>query len=75
MWNYRVMKRNFNQEKQFAIYEVYYDDNGNPNAWSMEPMYICGETLEELMEDFKHYSSAFDKPVLDYNELEKEFKK
>ena len=71
-WNYRILKRTFdNDEIQFALYEVYYTKRGKIEYWTEEPVYICGENLKELVEEFKHYAAAFEKPVLDYNELER----
>lgn len=72
-WNYRVMRRNLQGEDQFAIYEVYYNKRGKVKMWSSDPVFICGETLKELVKDFKLYAKAFEKPVLDYNELEEKF--
>lgn len=71
-WNYRVMKRSFQNEDQYAIYEVYYDKHDKIKMWSSEPIYICGESLEELVKDFQLYAKAFEQPILDYNELEKQ---
>jgi hypothetical protein len=76
-WNYRVIKRAFKTpagytEVQHAVYEVYYDEDGSVKAWSMKPTYIVGETLDELKDDLKRYSAAFDKPILDWDELEKQ---
>ena len=78
-WDYRVIKRTFKMpsgylEIQHAIYEVYYDEDGNVNTWSANPMYIAGETLDELRDDLKRYSAAFDRPILDWDELEKQLK-
>ena len=74
-WDYRVMKRTFKKEIQFAIYEVYYNENDKVELFSEEPMYIYGETLKELKRDLKYYKDAFKKPVLNYNKLEKRIKK
>lgn len=78
-WNYRVMKRTYKgmnyEEDAYDIYEVYYNDNGEVKNWSESPTYPHGETLEELKEDIKRYEEALNKPVLDYDELEKKFEK
>jgi len=75
-WNYRIIKRIFTMpggrlETQYAIYEVYYGEGGDIKAWSEVPMYVAGETLDELKDDFSRFQKAFEKPVLDWEELEK----
>jgi hypothetical protein len=49
----------------FAIYEVYYDDDGRPEARTEEPVSPAGETREELEEDLAWYLRALQEPVLD----------
>jgi hypothetical protein len=49
----------------FAIYEVYDDDNGRPEARTEEPAHPAGETLEELADDLQAYQEALQQPVLD----------
>lgn len=73
-WNYRVLRRLYEMpdgrhEAQFAIYEVYYDHDGRPNACSMEPLYPAGESMEELRRDVAAYVAALDLPVLDYEAI------
>jgi len=70
MWNYRVIKK----DQQFAIYEVYYDDHGEPFAFTEEPCHPYGESPEELAEDMGYFQEALTLPVLDYEELEKQCK-
>lgn len=53
-------------EYDLSVYEVYYDDNGEPEMHSMEPDSPHGETLEELRDDVKHYLIALDRPVLNF---------
>ena len=66
-WNYRVRNVNGN----YGIYEVYYDKNGKPNAWSQDPMEPYGESLEELKDDLKRMMTAFEKPLFDYEKEKK----
>lgn len=73
-WNYRVLKRTYplpngESEIDYAIYEVYYNVNGEPNACSKNPMYIRGDSIEELKADLELYKQAFNKPILDYHSL------
>jgi hypothetical protein len=60
-WNYRVV----NNKGNFGIYEVYYDENGNANAWSQDPMEPYGESLEELRADLKRMLMALERPLFD----------
>jgi hypothetical protein len=64
-WNYRVIHTTDGEEEFFAIYEVYYDDNGRPEARTEEPAHPAGETLEELADDLQAYQAALQQPVLD----------
>ena len=67
-WNYRVIVR----DGEFAIHEVYYDDAGNIEAFTDEPVYPAGESVEELHKDVEYYQHALRQPVLDYHELSKQ---
>jgi len=53
----------------YAIYEVYYDENGEPVAVTERPVWPAGDTLEELAEDVRLYVRALRKPVLDYEDI------
>jgi hypothetical protein len=64
-WNYRVVRTTDGEEESFAIYEVYYDDDGRPEACTEDPAHPSGETLEELAEDLTYYQAALSQPVLD----------
>jgi len=47
-WNYRVVHTVNGAVETFAIYEVFYDDQGEPEARTEHPSYPAGETLEEF---------------------------
>jgi hypothetical protein len=64
-WSYRVVRTTHGQEESFAIYEVYYDDDGHPEARTENPAHPAGETFEELTEDLRYYQAALQEPVLD----------
>jgi hypothetical protein len=70
MWDYRVIKKEILGEDSFTIHEVYYDLDGKPYLVTENACYPAGETIEELKEDFEHYKSALDKPVLNYSDFE-----
>ncbi|MBM4141458.1 MAG: hypothetical protein FJ242_08270 [Nitrospira sp.] len=65
MWDYRVIVH----EKMFYIHEVYYNDKGDITAISENPMYPCGESLDELKGDMGYFLRAFDRPVLKKEEI------
>lgn len=71
-WNYRIIRKihEHNGEKwvQFGLHEVYYTD-GKPSMCSVDAMEPHGETLDELLEDMKHFQSALAKPTLNYEDF------
>jgi hypothetical protein len=73
-WNYRVLKTEDQHGTHFGIHEVYYDESGRPRMYSESPMSPYGETLEELADDLKRFSSAFTRPVLCDEDFNKEKK-
>jgi hypothetical protein len=64
-WQYRVIHKN----GEYAVHEVYYDDQGEPWTCTQEPVCPKCETLEELRVDLEHYTVALDLPVLHYTDL------
>jgi hypothetical protein len=64
-WNYRVVRTTDGEAETFAIYEVYYDGDGRPEARTEEPASPAGETLKELAEDLTCYQAALSQPILD----------
>ena len=71
-WNYRVMRRLYpncitgGMYETFGIYEVYYDENGEPSGWSMNPESISAETPEGIQWMVEKFQEALTKPVLEY---------
>jgi hypothetical protein len=64
-WDYRVVHTAEGGAEAFAIYEVYYDDQGQPEDRTAYPGSPAGETLEELRNDLQHYLAALQQPVLE----------
>lgn len=64
-WNYRIIDR----ADGYYIYEVYYTNDGRKDAFSLEPMYPYGDTLDELRSDLEYMQAALDKPILLYEDL------
>ena len=81
-WNYRIIKhieRNKLHEKNkevipefyvwYNLHEVFYGEDDGICCISSDPINAHGETVEELRSDIDMMLIAFEKPVLDYNEL------
>src|SRR5919108_1761092 len=64
-WDYRVVRVLGHAEAQYAIYEVFYDEVGQPEARTEDPSYPAGETMEEFRRDLEAYVAALQQPVLD----------
>ena len=45
MWNHRVL---IHPDHAMAIHEVHYDKDGNPVAWTDNPVRVTGDSLTEL---------------------------
>ena len=85
-WNYRVGFRTVSypvvddkdynlvvdtlEETQYGVVETYYNDENEIAFTSAEFQAPYGETLEELKSSFEMMKEAFDKPVLDLNNIE-----
>jgi hypothetical protein len=70
-WNYRVVRKVLSDAGhttiQYGIHEVYYDDDHVPTSCTVNPVTPYGESEEELAQDVRRYTSALEKPVLDYD--------
>ena len=73
-WNYRVISHpswDMNREKGervFRIHEVF-TDNGKIIGYSAEGVEPYGETKKELITDLSYMAKAFEKPVLNVEDL------
>jgi hypothetical protein len=68
-WNHRVFKN----DSQFDVYdirEVFYDENGKPDGYTMEPVYPAGNTIGELREELERMLKALKRPVLSEADFE-----
>lgn len=63
-WNHRILKHVSEQDISYGVHEVYYDDAGNPNAWTEREVGPHGESEREMRQSWMLYRSAFWKPVL-----------
>lgn len=66
-WNYRVLAEETNTgETAYRIAEVYYDDAGKPDAWTLPDYNPTAEwdDVGDLKGTVELILGAFDKPVL-----------
>ena len=63
--NYRVILKN----GQYAIHEVYYDEQGEPWTCTEDPVCPEGGTLDDFRAEMEHYQHALELPVLEYADL------
>lgn len=68
-WNHRVIRRKsglgFEPEFIYAVHEVYYDENGEIDGWTEQPVSPAGDDLEQLSGDLSRFSAALRLPVLE----------
>ena len=65
-WNYRLIER----DGLISIHEVYYNESGEPRAWTENPVAPFGETVEDVRECLNMMIQALGKPVLKESHLE-----
>jgi len=71
-WSYRAIKEICEGETVYRVYECYYDDKGELEGWTEEPVCVQGETLEELRADLSAMlHDVGSRPALDMEELRK----
>jgi hypothetical protein len=63
-WNYRVVRLDYEDDSEYGIYEVYYDDDGKPISRTENPVGCVGVDMQELYDSFQYMSIAFSKPTL-----------
>ena len=71
VWDYRIIRSNKEDgtpAKWYSIQEVYYDDDGNPNAQSID-LQVEGEDNKEMKVQLEDMMSAIDKPVLNEKDI------
>ena len=71
-WNNRIVKRDFvspagRKESVYGVVEAYYDDEGKVQAITEDFIVPISETKDGLVSELKRFLSAFDKPILDYD--------
>lgn len=66
MWSYRIIVDDRGGEQIAGVHEVYFDESGNPEGWSLNPVYPIGITegdgqtaIDELRDDLEMMLEAF----------------
>ena len=70
-WNHRVVHCYYpdHDEHTYAVYEVYYDDAGNPEMITEDSVGPFGNTRKELWNDICSMIYAYNLPVLEWDEI------
>ena len=68
-WNHRVLATEHQMsdgtvETYLAIHEIYYDDAGNPNGFTVNPITIGGDSLSGLNWTVDRIKECLEKPIL-----------
>jgi hypothetical protein len=68
-WDYRIIRRGGPAVREFfCVHRVYHEDDV---VFAVEetPAYPSAESIEDLEEEIRRMREAFQKPVLDYDDL------
>lgn len=76
-WNYRVVRRECdNEEEEFSIRSAYYKDGNSghskPDLIGTGPTFPFGMSMKELESDLERMRDALHKPVLEESDFYKE---
>jgi hypothetical protein len=64
--NHRVIRKTDELcEYWYAVYEVFYDHNGEINGWTKEPVSFGGSDISYIEYTLKHMIKCLNKPVLE----------
>jgi len=70
-WNYRICRETLdNGDLFFTLREVYYDDEGNPNGWTAEPVDFAGDSWKDVAEGISLASGCIGTAILDLDTRE-----
>lgn len=61
-WAYRMIR---SKAGYVGVYEVYFDEQGEPCACTVHPVSVVGDTPEELKQHFERMKDAFDHEPLE----------
>lgn len=69
-WNHRVLAKEYKDEVEFGIHEVFYSDDGVPDACTMNPVAVVGDNLAELVQTLDWMRKSLRQPILSYTDFE-----
>jgi hypothetical protein len=72
-WNHRVLAHKDWDDWHFEIYEVYYDDNGIPNAYAENGVSVSGDSIKSMNWTLDKMKECLSKPILLVDGFPKEF--
>ena len=67
-WNHRVVKTQYNAEVCYGIHEAYYDDNGEVVTWTVRPVPVAGNSIQDLRKTLEQMLECLNKEVIDDRE-------
>lgn len=64
-WNHRVLAKIYpSGDVEFDIHEVYYDERGEPNAYTENPISVGGDSIKSLRWQLNKMKECLKKPIL-----------
>ena len=64
-WNHRVVKTQDGAEVCYGIHEAYYDDNGEVVTWTVRPVPVAGNSIQDLRKTLEQMLECLDKEIID----------
>ncbi len=63
-WNHRIMAHEHNGEIYLQIHEVYYNENGIPDSYTVSPVPVGAENLKGITWTLNKMLECRNKPIL-----------
>lgn len=65
-WNHRVLAHNTpsSDDIELSLHEVYYDSDNNPETYTLHPVGISGDSLEDLQWALDKARECLGEPIL-----------
>lgn len=70
-WNHRIMAAPDGDGYEYGLYEVYYNEKGEPTGYTSDAIPIVGESIKEIRWILDKVEEALMKPVLSYEDFPK----
>lgn len=67
-WNHRII-RYTNTDRGFGVHEVYYNSNGSVATYTVEPIQLEGEDLDDLGFVISEYPKILELGILNEEDL------